>query len=337
MKTAAKLVAGLLVGIFLLLSGLVSFLSFSPSKELSPELQQLQQELGFALSGGAGWFAPCEYIELTSPFGWRINPVTGEPGNFHNGVDLANDEGTPIYAARKGSVLQVGTTGPYGNHVRIDHGEGTTTLYAHMIRFVVEEGQQVSGGQVIGYMGSTGNSTGNHLHFSVFTGGAYVDPMIYISEASLPREAAQRQIFQFLTGSMGMSPAAACGVLANMEKESDFDPHALGDYGTSYGLCQWHDTSPGAGRWTNLKNYCRSNGLDDTTLDGQLAFLAYELQTYYPGLLTELKNTPDTSDGAYDAAYAWCTRFERPANMEQEGALRGQRAVSVYWPKFKDS
>lgn len=77
--------------------------------------------------------------------------------------------------------------------------------------------------------------------------------------------------------------------------------------------------------------------MDDTTLDGQLAFLAYELQTYYPGLLTELKNTPDTSDGAYDAAYAWCTRFERPANMEQEGALRGQTAVSVYWPKFKDS
>lgn len=334
-KASICVIAVLIACVILLMGGLMSFLSFSPASDLSEDLQQMQQTLGFGQLGGKGWYKPCDYIEITSPYGWRVHPITGEVGSFHNGVDLANDFGTPIYAAKNGTVVQVSDQGGYGNHVRIDHNDGLTTLYAHMQSFVVSEGDVVSGGQLIGYMGSTGNSTGPHLHFSVFDGTEYVDPMLYISEAALSHDAAERQIYQYLTTQVGLSKAAACGVLANMKHESDFNAHALGDDGTSYGLCQWHDTAPNFGRWTNLKDYCKANGLDDTELSGQLEFLHFELQTYFPGLLGSLKAVADTAEGAYDAAYAWCTQFEKPANMEQEGQARGDLAVTTYWPKYQ--
>ncbi len=334
MKLGVKIAAGFLAFLLLLFGSLMSYLSFTPSSGLPEELRQLQQEMGFAQVGGAGWFRPCEYLALTSKFGWRINPITGEAGNFHNGVDLANDESTPVYAAKNGTVVQVSGTGGYGNHVRLDHGDGFTTLYAHLQRYIVSEGETVSGGQLIGYMGSTGNSTGPHLHFSVFNGSEYVDPMIYISAAALSKDAVQRQIYTYLTTQMGLPSAAACGVLANIEAESGFDPNALGDNGTSYGLCQWHDTASGSGRWTNLKNFCTSAELDPQTADGQLMFLNHELSTFFPGLLHQLQTVPNNSDGVSQAAYAWCSQFERPADMEEKAALRAERAVSTFWPKF---
>ena len=128
---------------------------------------------------GEKWGRPCSWKSLTSPYGYRIHPTLGVR-KFHNGVDLANDQGTPIYAARSGKVTVATYGGTYGYYVTINHGDGYSSLYAHMTHYVVSKGQTVSKGQVIGYMGSTGRSTGPHLHFSVFYNGSSVNPMNYI-------------------------------------------------------------------------------------------------------------------------------------------------------------
>jgi murein DD-endopeptidase MepM/ murein hydrolase activator NlpD len=125
------------------------------------------------------WGRPCSWVKLTSPFGYRTHPVTGQY-KFHNGVDLANNQGTPIYAARSGRVTVATYGGTYGYYVTINHGDGYSSLYAHMTHYVVSKGQDVKKGQLIGYMGSTGRSTGPHLHFSIFYNGSSVNPMNYI-------------------------------------------------------------------------------------------------------------------------------------------------------------
>ena len=134
---------------------------------------------GGGSSNGEGWARPCSWIKLTSPYGYRIHPVTGQY-KFHNGVDLANDQGTPIYASRSGRVTVATYGGTYGYYVTINHGDGYSSLYAHMTHYVVSQGQDVKKGQLIGYMGSTGRSTGPHLHFSIFYNGSSVNPMNYI-------------------------------------------------------------------------------------------------------------------------------------------------------------
>ena len=134
---------------------------------------------GSSFVSGEGWARPCSWKKLTSPFGYRTHPVTGQY-KFHNGVDLVNDQGTPIYAARSGKVTVATYGGTYGNYVTINHCDGFSSLYAHMTRYVVRKGDTVKKGQLIGYMGSTGRSTGPHLHFSIFYNGSSVNPMNYI-------------------------------------------------------------------------------------------------------------------------------------------------------------
>ena len=125
------------------------------------------------------WGRPCSWIKLTSPYGYRIHPTLGYR-KFHNGVDLANNQGTPIYAARSGKVTVATYGGTYGYYVTINHGDGYSSLYAHMTHYVVNKGDTVKKGQLIGYMGSTGRSTGPQLHFSIFYNGSSVNPMNYI-------------------------------------------------------------------------------------------------------------------------------------------------------------
>ena len=139
----------------------------------------------------------------------------------------------------------------------------------------------------------------------------------------------ERQVYQYLTEQMGLPSSSACGILANIEKESAFNPNIVGDQGTSYGLCQWH-----AGRYTALKTFCRAKGLDYQTVAGQLAYLRYELETNYSDLLAELRVQKNDADGAYRAAYLWCVEFERPVNMEQNGMLRGSIARGKYWNRY---
>lgn len=126
----------------------------------------------FAAAPGAPLAGPAT---LTSGFGDRVDPFTGEH-RAHHGVDFAAPEGAPILAAQGGVVVSAGPRGGYGNAVEVAHPDGTTSLYAHAHEVTVREGQQVAAGEVLATVGSTGRSTGNHLHFEVRVGGRPVDP-----------------------------------------------------------------------------------------------------------------------------------------------------------------
>jgi len=130
--------------------------------------------------GGISWKVPINYTAFTSPFGYRIHPIQGYK-KFHYGVDLAAPTGTPIYATRSGSVDIASYNGSAGYYVQLNHGDGFRSIYMHMTHYVVYSGQYVSQGQVIGYCGSTGGSTGPHLHFGISYNGSYVNPANYIS------------------------------------------------------------------------------------------------------------------------------------------------------------
>lgn len=116
---------------------------------------------------------------LTSGFGGRSSPG-GVGSTFHEGIDIAVPEGTPIRAAKGGTVIMASYNGGYGNYTCVDHGSGLSTCYAHQSGFAVSSGQRVSQGQVIGYSGNTGASTGPHLHFEVRINGVAQDPLGYL-------------------------------------------------------------------------------------------------------------------------------------------------------------
>ena len=128
----------------------------------------------------SAWIKPVSGYTLTSPFGMRLHPVLGYY-RMHNGVDMACPQGTPIYATRAGTVTVASyQAGGAGNYVSINHGDGFASIYMHMTNYVVSAGQSVSQGQLIGYVGSTGISTGPHLHFGISYAGTYVNPLAYI-------------------------------------------------------------------------------------------------------------------------------------------------------------
>ncbi|MFN2527463.1 MAG: M23 family metallopeptidase [Candidatus Baltobacteraceae bacterium] len=116
---------------------------------------------------------------VSSPFGPRPNP-TGPGYDFHPGIDIAADEGAPIHAAAPGRVVQVGPDGGYGNVVVIDHGNGVTTKYGHCSQTFATVGEQVAAGDEIAAVGSTGHSTGPHLHFEVRAGDKPIDPSLFL-------------------------------------------------------------------------------------------------------------------------------------------------------------
>jgi murein DD-endopeptidase MepM/ murein hydrolase activator NlpD len=116
---------------------------------------------------------------VTSGFGYRIHPILGRR-IFHTGIDIAASSGTPIWAADGGKIVYAAWMDGYGNVVALDHGGGISTLYAHQSSIAVSYGQTVTKGQVVGYVGSTGYSTGPHLHFEVRVNGNPVDPMGYL-------------------------------------------------------------------------------------------------------------------------------------------------------------
>jgi murein DD-endopeptidase MepM/ murein hydrolase activator NlpD len=111
----------------------------------------------------------------TSGFGMRLHPLLGY-NRFHRGLDFGAAHGSPIYAVTDGVVSFAGRSGGHGNHVRLSHAGGLGSGYSHMSRIAVRAGQRVQRGQVIGYVGSTGLSTGPHLHFEVYRNGAPIDP-----------------------------------------------------------------------------------------------------------------------------------------------------------------
>lgn len=137
----------------------------------------------------------------------------------------------------------------------------------------------------------------------------------------------EAEVYTFLTVDMGFNVAAACGVLANIEKESSFKYQVIGDNGTSFGLCQWH-----LGRWDALKE---NSPADWQEVSGQMRHLRIELEgRYYKKVLDFLRSVPNTAQGAYDAAHYWCMYFEIPHDKENVSIVRGNLAKDKYWPKY---
>jgi murein DD-endopeptidase MepM/ murein hydrolase activator NlpD len=140
------------------------------------------------LNGGFGPAPADKVIDTGGKFAWPAlcTSITGKfnPKMSYWGIGCANKKGTPIYAADNGTVIKTSVSTwaeGYGNHIIIDHGNGIKTIYAHLYQIGVSEGQEVKRGQGIGLMGTTGRSTGPHLHFEVVIKGGKVDPMDYLN------------------------------------------------------------------------------------------------------------------------------------------------------------
>lgn len=140
-------------------------------------LRQLQETKPKG-SGAMKWPVP-GYGRISSPYGWRTHPILGVK-KFHRGIDIPAPTGVPAVAAQNGQVIFSGWMNGYGNVIVLDHGGGVSTLYAHLSQRSVDVGKEVQKGDAIGEVGSTGRSTGPHLHFEVRTGGEPVNPMPHL-------------------------------------------------------------------------------------------------------------------------------------------------------------
>lgn len=134
---------------------------------------------GNVTPGTSGFSRPLDYLTVTCAYGWRIHPIYGDR-RFHTGVDFGMPQGSPIYAIAAGSVTSAYYNTANGYMVTIAHGNGYGSLYGHMTHYVVSAGDYVTQGQIIGYVGSTGWSTGPHLHFEIHVNGNTVNPMEYV-------------------------------------------------------------------------------------------------------------------------------------------------------------
>ena len=153
----------------------------SLEKEITDEQREILKANGITLGyDGSGFANPApSYTVITSEFGWRKDPFTGLKA-YHNGIDMAAAEDTPIVAAYTGIVGEAGYNKSMGNYIYVEHGDGLRTIYLHASKLYVKKDDIVIKGEVIGAVGSTGRSTGPHLHFSVRLNGEYVSPWNYL-------------------------------------------------------------------------------------------------------------------------------------------------------------
>ena len=153
----------------------------SLEKEITDEQRAILKANGITLGyDGSGFANPApKYTVITSEFGWRRDPFTGLKA-YHNGIDMAADDGTPIVAAYTGIVGEASYNSSMGNYIYLEHGDGLRTIYLHASKLYVKKDDIVIKGEVIGAIGSTGRSTGPHLHFSVRLNGEYVSPWNYL-------------------------------------------------------------------------------------------------------------------------------------------------------------
>ncbi|EMY34309.1 peptidase M23B [Arthrobacter crystallopoietes BAB-32] len=147
------------------------------ASEPSPTQQQAPAKSGAKPEGSIVLAAPLASMQMTSPFGHRVSPLTGKAGELHTGTDFADRCGTPVFASAAGTVVEAGWhSGGGGNRLVIDHGNGVETTYNHLANFNVRVGEQVAEGGRIATVGTTGASTGCHLHFEVMLHGKATDP-----------------------------------------------------------------------------------------------------------------------------------------------------------------
>lgn len=147
------------------------------SKQIEKDILAAQRAVEYA-GGELAWPVPGHY-RITSPYGGRIHPITGV-WSTHGGTDIAAPNGTPIVSSNDGVVIYAGYHYSYGNYIIVDHGGGIATLYAHCSKLLAWNGQAVTKGETIALIGSTGESTGNHIHYEVRVNGVRKDPMGYL-------------------------------------------------------------------------------------------------------------------------------------------------------------
>ena len=158
--------------------------------------------------------------------------------------------------------------------------------------------------------------------------------------ATYARTDNEARIYEFLIDTMKLNTAAACGILGNLHVETGgtFSPTAYNpnDSGgtKSYGICQWNNGAGAGDRYGKLFSWCRANGYDPASLDGQLRYMQYELESTPYFRLSALRAVPNTRDGAYEASQLWAIYFEGCSSAGY--ALRGRYATDTYWPKYKD-
>lgn len=152
---------------------------------------------------------PVQHLSFTSNFGIRSDPFRGSAA-MHAGVDIPGPTGTPIYATADGIISHADRQGGYGNMVEINHGKGITTRYGHLSKIIVTENGRVRRGQIIGLMGSTGRSTGPHLHYEVRIDNHAVNPVPFLTTADYLLAAQDRSVSQIPVSSSG--PAAQDGL-----------------------------------------------------------------------------------------------------------------------------
>lgn len=149
------------------------------SKEIEKKIISLQSKEKY-IGGVLDWPVP-GYYRISSPYGYRIHPIL-KTKKMHTGIDIAAPSGATVIAANSGTVIYAGYYGGYGNTVIIDHGGQISTLYAHNSKLLVKEGDKVTKGQTVSKVGSTGLSTGPHLHFEVRKNGKHTNPMDYLGK-----------------------------------------------------------------------------------------------------------------------------------------------------------
>lgn len=306
-------------------------IDWSNLPEVSYNSKDYQESNIESYTDGQYTWAVKGHTVISSPFGNRDNPV-GSGKENHKGIDIPAPIGTPIVAIDSGKVISAGKANGYGQWVRIQHSDGTVSIYGHISSYCVKVGDRVKSGQTIATVGNAGQSTGPHLHLQVEKNGIAVDPLGYYKKTSpngtdinLSRSDTQDACYKYLTSVMGLNCAGACAVMGNINQESGFKCKIDGDNGTSYGLCQWHND-----RKTNLISYCKSLNKSINSVEGQLAYLEHELKNSYKGVYNKLKSTPNTPQGAYDSAYYFCIHFEVPQYKEQKGIERGNTAKEFF-------
>ncbi|NMA51353.1 MAG: M23 family metallopeptidase [Mollicutes bacterium] len=246
-----------------------------------------------------------------------------------NAVVIAVSDGTIVRAKSScgGSSSPECTT--YGNHVVIDHGNRIYSIYGNLGSVSVSEGAKVKMGEKIGTMGKGPKMEGNYLYFSMAVGSmtSYTNPLEYVSPVS-PRPSFtiginyvegvdNKQTVCLSLLASGFSPYATAGLMANIRAESNFSPTALGDHGSSFGICQWNKER----WWVKLRKFC---GADEAKLGCQLPFLLHELKE---NQYKRLYNLMLTGQSEFDIGFEFCYRFERPASKDSGGChKRGNSA-----------
>ena len=158
-----------------------------------------------------------------------------------------------------------------------------------------------------------------------------VSGLSYKTAAAEDTQANARKVYEYLTGTMGLNSAAACGIMANMDRESGFNADIANPSSGAYGLCQWLSV-----RFYNLVSFCEERGLNYRTVEGQVRFLHHEVTTIssFQNILPYLKNVSNTAQGAYDAGYYWCRYFEIPSDIYFYPNDRGNHAKTDIWPVY---